>query len=84
MAKPLAKEALKALAKAVAANSGLPMTDRERTDLAARLWPGWSHVEAAARADAAAMVTADGPSSSGVRSPRAWRPTPWAWRRHSP
>ena len=42
MATPLAEEALKALANAVAENDGRPLTDYERAELAAKLRPGMS------------------------------------------
>jgi hypothetical protein len=46
LASPLAKAALKALAKAMRDNGGLPLTDRERGELAAKLRPAMSLAEA--------------------------------------
>jgi hypothetical protein len=46
MATPLAKQALKALKKAVAENGGRPLTDAERAELAARLHPGLTQRDA--------------------------------------
>ena len=43
---PLAKRVLKALDAEVEKNGGLPLTDHERADLGARLYPGMSQIEA--------------------------------------